>query len=264
MMAPLVLAAIAAAVPPPAAADQGCRLIAVNGAVIGFTVESAGPDGQIRLIPAAGSVWPADQSGAAALKPDRSDGSRIFYSVGAGSDAKVLNLAPNFQGWLSADLFEKKGSEAGLLYAQGFCRAPAGSVAAVRPGETLSLLPSTTTAITCGVLAIDGRRSNVRFGVDGNSATIVPVDGEIWPKGTPITVSRMSPPMPPGRNGILVGFATELAKPGESRPSFHEIAYIDQAAGRITVELTFHSLAGRTGASNDAGFAICDIKGQLT
>jgi hypothetical protein len=261
-LASLALAAAAQApARPPVPAQMSCRMIAANGAVLGFDMATRQRGGglQVKVTPSTGSTWPTIASDFLVARP----GEGIFndYRVGSGADAKVMQLAPTYpnHSWQHIQLLEARGEGSGLLLAHGYCSEgpssplPGPAAAAAAPA---AFADPASWPDHCFVLARDGRVSRIRYGVGAREAAFEPMDQGIWPAGR-VTVPRLSPVPPPARNGIRTNFATMFAGAGDERPSFFEIAYIDQAARNLVLLLRFDELKGITRAADDSGFAIC-------
>lgn len=252
-----LLLVAAAAEPAQAPAASACRLIADDGTVLGFTLATRMRNGavEVEAKPEPGSRWPAAATGY--LRPIRpTQGVRGVYSVGGGPVALHLTLGgayPN-QDWQSAELAPIKGEEAGLPSAFGYCSENASKVPLAAPAPFSADDEALDGGIQCHLLGRDGRRARFVYQVEGRSATIRPLESSPWPGG-PVVLSRMSPPSPPGPNGLYRGFATAG---GDDLPSLAEILTVDTETRRAIVTLRFHNLGDAEGG-NDAGFAICGI-----
>lgn len=269
LFAALALSAVQAPPPPRAAppvpARSTCRMIAPNGAVLGFDMATRqqGETRQIRLALLARSPWPG--AGGAYLDPTRFEGTDSAYVVGAGAGATVFTLEPFYpdHDYFVVGLSQKRGDQRGLALAQGYCSAAPSRplVAPPRPGGEAPFTDSASWTDHCWVLGRDGRRSAIRYrqGAGGASVTLEPLDRAIWP-GAAMTVPRSQPPAFHRVGiGIIFGFAMPQG-PGAS-PSFYDIIHYEDGGGLGTISLHFYRMASSAPVGEDAGFGMCGLRG---
>ena len=249
---------------PPVPPQMSCRMIAANGTLLGFDLATRQPgrEMQARLIPIAGSVWPAAATDYLSPTPD----SRHFtrYRVGVGAETTVLVLGPTYPNRTSpqVQLFEARGDGTGLLLAHGYCsNSPSSPIAQPAVASDATFADPTSWPDHCFVLARDGRRSTFRYRQEdsGRTAVIEPLDENLWPRSR-MTASRLSPPSPPAQNGIHFGFATAHNETPSQEISFAEWYFIDTQSARGTISFNFERLSSDPPGAANEGYGLCGLR----